>query len=203
VLFVDVFVLFKALKLTPWRQNLQGYHAKVGREDTFKPEIGNESSHEISFATCHTEVTYFQLHLCGWPDGFRLNCKNCHPPEQFITTRVKYTCSSVSALGNVDRIDSGGLNYLCFYMCNFSYYRFCLPSIFTFYGHSYRKALGCRLQLVTHKSSSVPLTQPIGLYSVIGSRRCWSLFRNNRFPSLLSFIPSPGLFDFLFLYLFV
>jgi hypothetical protein len=38
------------------------------------------------------------------PNGFRLNCENYHTPEQFITTRVKYSCSSVSALGNVDGI---------------------------------------------------------------------------------------------------
>jgi hypothetical protein len=38
------------------------------------------------------------------PNGFRLNCENYHPREQFITTRVRYSCRSVSALGNVDGI---------------------------------------------------------------------------------------------------
>jgi hypothetical protein len=52
---------------------------------------------------------------------------------------------------------------------------FVSPEFLHFCDPSYREALGYSLQLVTHKSSSgtqshsVPLTQPIGLYSVIGS----------------------------------
>jgi hypothetical protein len=50
---------------------------------------------------------------------------------------------------------------------------FVFPQFLHFCGPSYREALGYSLQLVTHKSISgtqtVPLTQHIGLYSVIGS----------------------------------
>jgi hypothetical protein len=64
------------------------------------------------FVSCHPEehissfiyVGGLDLGSTPRPDGFSLNCENYHTPEQFITTREKYSCSSASALGNVDGI---------------------------------------------------------------------------------------------------